>query len=48
MAVLRRADGTYRAFGIVVLTVATTGIARIVVFGDPQLFGWFGLPSTWR
>jgi len=42
----RGADGTYRAFGIVVLTVATTGIARIVVFGDPQLFGWFGLPPT--
>ncbi|HXO24347.1 MAG TPA: sigma factor-like helix-turn-helix DNA-binding protein, partial [Streptosporangiaceae bacterium] len=44
----RGADGTYRAFGIVVLTVATTGIARIVVFGNPQLLGWFGLPSTWR
>src|SRR5277367_3863444 len=43
----RGADGTYRAFGIVVLTVATTGIARIVVFGNPRLLGWFGLPSTW-
>ena len=43
----RGADGTYRAFGIVVLTVAATGIARIVVFGDPGLFGRFGLPPTW-
>jgi hypothetical protein len=30
----------------VVLTAATTGIARIVVFGDPGLFGRFGLPPT--
>ena len=44
----RGADGTYRAFGIVVLTAATTGIARLVVFGDPGLFGRFGLPQTWR
>jgi RNA polymerase sigma-70 factor (ECF subfamily) len=44
----RSVDGTYRAFGIVVLTAATTGIARIVVFGDPGLFGRFGLPPTWR
>jgi RNA polymerase sigma-70 factor, ECF subfamily len=44
----RGADGTYRAYGIVVLTVSTTGIARIVVFGDPGLFGRFGLPPTWR
>ena len=43
----RGADGTYRAFGIVVLTAAATGIARIVVFGDPGLFGRFGLPPTW-
>jgi RNA polymerase sigma-70 factor, ECF subfamily len=44
----RGADGIYRAFGIVVLTVATTGIARLVVFGDPGLFGRFGFPPTWR
>ncbi len=44
----RGADGTYRAFGIVVLTAAATGLARIVVFGDPGLFGRFGLPPTWR
>jgi len=44
----RGSDGAYRAYGIVVLTVSTTGIARIVVFGDPGLFGRFGLPPTWR
>jgi len=44
----RGADGSYRAYGVVVLTVSPTGIARIVVFGDPGLFGRFGLPPTWR
>jgi RNA polymerase sigma-70 factor (ECF subfamily) len=49
----RAADGSYRAYGIVVLTASATGIARIVVFGDPGLFGRFGLPhdlevSRWR
>jgi hypothetical protein len=33
----RDADGTLRAFGIAVLTVTPTGIARIVVFSDPDL-----------
>jgi RNA polymerase sigma-70 factor (ECF subfamily) len=44
----RDAGGTYRAYGVVVLTAATTGIARIVVFGDPGLLDRFGLPPTWR
>ena len=44
----RDADGTYRAYGVAVLTVATTGIARIVVFGEPGLLARFGLPPTWR
>ena len=44
----RDADGIYRAFGIVVLTVSTKGLARIVAFGDPRLLGRFGLPATWR
>ena len=44
----RGADGTYRAYGVVVLTAASTGIARIVVFGDPALLARFGLPQTWR
>jgi RNA polymerase sigma-70 factor (ECF subfamily) len=43
-AYLRDADGCYRAYGIAVLTVTTTGIARIVAFGDPGLVGRFGFP----
>src|SRR5580693_3318621 len=45
-AYLRGSDGRYQAYGIVVLTVTTTGIARIVVFADPGLFAWFGLPQV--
>jgi RNA polymerase sigma-70 factor, ECF subfamily len=42
----RRDDGSYHAFAIVVLTATTTGIARIVVFGDVGLFEKFGLPQV--
>ena len=42
----RQPDGSYRAYGIVVLTATVTGVARLVVFADPGLFGWFGLPHT--
>ena len=45
-AYLRDSGGCYRAYGIVVLTVTSTGIARIVVFADPGLFAWFGLPQV--
>jgi RNA polymerase sigma-70 factor, ECF subfamily len=41
----REPDGSYRAYGIVVLTATVTGIARLVVFADPGLFHWFGLPQ---
>jgi RNA polymerase sigma-70 factor, ECF subfamily len=41
-------DGIHRAYAIVVLTVTTTGISRIVVFGEPRLFARFGLPPTHR
>jgi|SRR5882672_11164709 len=41
----REPDGSYRAYGIVVLTATVTGIARLVVFADPGLFRWFGLPQ---
>ena len=40
----RDGDAVLRAFGIAVLEVTTTGIARIVVFGDPGLVTLFGLP----
>jgi RNA polymerase sigma-70 factor, ECF subfamily len=49
-AYLRGADGVYRAYAIAVLTASTTGIARLVVFGDTGLFPIFGfaqvLPSA--
>jgi RNA polymerase sigma-70 factor, ECF subfamily len=37
-------DGVLRAFGVAVLDVTATGIARIVVYGDPGLVTLFGLP----
>ena len=39
-------DGIHRAYAIVVLDTATTGISRIVVFGDPGLFATFSLPPA--
>ncbi len=41
----RGADGIYRAFGIHVLTIAGSRIARISAFLDPGLFEAFGLPT---
>jgi RNA polymerase sigma-70 factor, ECF subfamily len=40
----RDVDGVLRAFGIAVLDVTATGIARIVVFGEPGLVTLFRLP----
>jgi RNA polymerase sigma-70 factor, ECF subfamily len=45
-AYLRGRDGTHQAFGIAVLTATRTGIARIVVFGDPGLVTKFGFPPV--
>src|SRR5438067_1127863 len=42
----REPDGAYRAYAITVPTVTATGIARIVTFFDPGLFGPFGLPAA--
>jgi RNA polymerase sigma-70 factor (ECF subfamily) len=39
-------DGIHRAHAIVVLTATTTGISRIVIFGEPRLFSRFSLPPT--
>ena len=36
--------GDVSAYGIVVLTATLTWIVRLVVFGDPGLLHWFGLP----
>jgi RNA polymerase sigma-70 factor (ECF subfamily) len=41
----RGPDGVYCAHGIQVLTLAGTGVARIVSFNDPGLFPAFGLPA---
>jgi RNA polymerase sigma-70 factor (ECF subfamily) len=40
----RGADRAYRAFAIVVLATTRTHLRRITLFGDPELFGRFGLP----
>lgn len=45
-AYLRGPDGVHRAFGLAVLSVTGTGIARIVVFGDPGLVTRFGFPPV--
>jgi len=46
-AVYRRGDdGAYHAVEIQVLSVGATGIGRITVFFEPDLFGWFGLPES--
>jgi RNA polymerase sigma-70 factor (ECF subfamily) len=45
-AYVRGADGVHRAFGLAVLTVTATGIARIVVFGDPGLVTRSGFPPV--
>jgi RNA polymerase sigma-70 factor (ECF subfamily) len=43
----REPDGTYQAHAVLVLRLAGTGIARIVSFRDPSLFGSFGLPPEY-
>jgi RNA polymerase sigma-70 factor (ECF subfamily) len=43
----REPDGGYHAHAVLVLTVTTTGIARIVSFQDAGLFRSFGLPAQY-
>jgi RNA polymerase sigma-70 factor (ECF subfamily) len=43
---LRSGDGRYLAHGIQVLTLTDAGIAHVVSFNDPGLFGVFGLPPV--
>jgi RNA polymerase sigma-70 factor, ECF subfamily len=43
----RDPGGAYHAHAVQVLTVTTTGIARIVAFQNPGLFGSFGLPPQY-
>ena len=42
----RTENGVMRAHSIHVLTTSAAGIAAIVVFLDPGLFGVFGMPAT--
>jgi RNA polymerase sigma-70 factor, ECF subfamily len=43
----REPGGTYRAYAVTVPTVTGKGIARIVTFFNPGLFGLFGLPREY-
>ena len=42
----RDEHGVHRAFALVVLTTATTGITRITLFDDPRLFATFAFPPV--
>jgi len=44
-AYTRADDGSYHAHEVLVPTVTKTGIARIVVFLNPELVTMFGLPD---
>jgi RNA polymerase sigma-70 factor (ECF subfamily) len=43
----REAGSAYHAHAVLVLTLTSTGIARIVSFQNPGLFGSFGLPPEY-
>jgi len=45
-AYLRDRDGVLRAHAIQVLTVASSGVTRVVSFNDPGLLATFGLPPV--
>ncbi len=42
----RAPDGTYRGYGVIVLTATNAGISKIVSFGDPGLLPKFGFPTV--
>jgi RNA polymerase sigma-70 factor (ECF subfamily) len=44
----RDETGAYHAHAVLVLTVTTAGIARVVSFQDQGIFGLFGLPQDYR
>jgi RNA polymerase sigma-70 factor, ECF subfamily len=43
----RESDGSHHAHAVLIPTVTETGIARMVVFQDPGLFGSFDLPQKY-
>lgn len=46
MAYTRDRHGTYQAYGIVALTITSTGISQILSFHQPSLVAAFGFPPT--
>jgi RNA polymerase sigma-70 factor (ECF subfamily) len=44
---VRERDGTYHAHAVTLPTLTGTGIARIITFRQPGLFGPFGLPQEY-
>jgi RNA polymerase sigma-70 factor, ECF subfamily len=44
----RGPGGAYHAHAMLVPTITQSGIARIIAFQDPSLFGLFGLPPEYR
>jgi RNA polymerase sigma-70 factor (ECF subfamily) len=46
VAYTRDRHGTYQAYGVVLLTVTSTGISRIFSFHQPGLAAIFGFPPT--
>jgi RNA polymerase sigma-70 factor (ECF subfamily) len=46
VAYQRGTDGAHRAYGVAVLTVTTSGVARVTVFGEAGLVAHFGHPPA--
>jgi RNA polymerase sigma-70 factor (ECF subfamily) len=46
VAYRRHNDGSYRAFGVTVLSATSTGIAQIIAFCHPDLVARFGYPDV--
>ena len=44
---VRERDGTYHAHAVTLPTLTSAGIARIITFRQPGLFGSFGLPQEY-
>ena len=43
----RESGGAYQAHAVLVPILTTAGVARMVAFQDPGLFGLFGLPQEY-
>lgn len=47
VAYCRDSDGAYQAYGVVMVTATSTGIAQIFSFGAPGLVAKFGFPASY-